>query len=65
MAFICKRCGANVTEDYEAAPVKWPFRCKCGSKVFIDQPDPPKVPYELNANDRKFLKGCRIGTEKK
>lgn len=60
MAVVCRKCHEDVTEDFEAFPPGKPFRCPCGSATFLHQVDDPTVPYELTANDRRFLKRLTI-----
>lgn len=63
MAIICRNCHADVTEDYEMAPANTKFRCKCGSNYFYSVVDPPKVAYQLTANDKGFLRRLKIRQE--
>lgn len=65
MALICRKCDKDVTVAYQSAPVNKAFRCKCGSADFREEPDPPMVPYELNVNDRRLLRGMCISTKDK
>jgi hypothetical protein len=52
----CRKCDCDCTEAYQKAPVKKPFRCKCGSADFIEEADPPKTKWELKDNDRRLMK---------
>ena len=62
MAILCRKCHADVTEAFHSAELKQKFVCaECQSTEFRYQVDDPKVPYTLNANDRRFLRGARIG----
>lgn len=60
MAILCRNCHADVTEDYQMAPPKQPFRCKCTSAEFRFVPDTPKVAYDLTPNDERFLRRLKI-----
>lgn len=57
MALICRKCHADVTDEYQLAHPRKPFACpKCESRDFRFVADEPKVPFELTENDRKFLR---------
>lgn len=63
MAHLCRNCYADCTEDIAVAPPKTKYRCKCGCDTFLYQPEEPTVPYELNANDRLFLRRLSVSAE--
>jgi hypothetical protein len=61
MALVCRNCYADVSDDIQFAKPKTPYKCKCGSTTFIDQPDDPTVVYTLTVADRKLLR--RLGIQ--
>lgn len=58
MPLLCARCDTDVTIAFHASPAHVPFKCRCGSSEFIDQPEPPE--FKLTENDRRFLRGIKV-----
>ena len=58
MPLLCAKCDTDVTIAYFAAPPHVPFRCRCGSQEFVDQPVLPE--FKLTENDRRFLRGIKV-----
>jgi len=53
MPLLCAKCDMDVTIAYFAAPPHVPFRCRCGSAEFVDQPVMPE--FTLTENDKKLI----------
>lgn len=62
MQLVCRKCDSyntfdrNWIDDTDACAT-------CGATGFWRRPEEPKVPWELEVNDRKFLKSLRIAPE--
>ena len=58
MPLLCAKCDTDVTIAYFASPPHVPFKCRCGSSEFVDQPTLPE--FKLTENDRRFLRGIKV-----